>query len=185
MPLLPWFTLVTLIWSSFDVLVSSAMKSPKFLQEVGWKSPTEPHDGFVQYANQTKLHIFDYLVTQGSLFQDFNLFMGNTMGTREYWCDWYDIKGRLVDGYDKERGGTLLVDVAGGKGHDLQAFHNKSDNFGKNYKGALVLQETKGVLDGINENELNPNIERMEYDFFTPQPVKGAYSIPHMPLLTK
>jgi hypothetical protein len=158
----------------FDVLVSSAIKAPKYLQETQWKSPTEPHDGFVQYANQTKLQIFDFLISQPSLFQDFNTFMGNTMGARKYWCDWYDVKGRLLDGFDSKKSSALLVDVAGGKGHDLQAFHTNFQKEG--YKGELVLQEIKDVLDGIKDEELDQSVRRMEYDFFTQQPIKGTQS---------
>ncbi|KAF2658527.1 sterigmatocystin 8-O-methyltransferase [Lophiostoma macrostomum CBS 122681] len=84
----------------FDVLVSSAMKAPKYLRETGYKAPTEPNDGFVQYANQTKYNIFEYLQSIPSLFQDFNLFMGNTMGAREYWHEWYDVESRILSGFD-------------------------------------------------------------------------------------
>jgi hypothetical protein len=68
---------------SYDALVSSAIKTPKYLRESKYKAPSEPTDGFVQYANQTRLNIFEYLQAMPSLFQDFNLFMGNTMGARE------------------------------------------------------------------------------------------------------
>ncbi|KAF2184635.1 sterigmatocystin 8-O-methyltransferase [Zopfia rhizophila CBS 207.26] len=156
----------------FDVLVSSAIKAPKFLRETGYKAPTEPTDGFVQYANQTKYDIFDYLASMPSLFQDFNLFMGNTMGSRAYWCDWYDVKGRVLDGFDESKGPALLVDVAGGNGHDLQIFHDKFKQ--KGYPGKLVLQELPKVLEGIKEGELDAKIERAEYDFFTEQPARGA-----------
>ncbi|KAH7122681.1 sterigmatocystin 8-O-methyltransferase [Dendryphion nanum] len=158
----------------FDALISSAIKAPKYLQEVGWKSPTEPHDGFLQYANQTKYHVFDYLMAQPSLFADFNLFMGNTMGSRNYWCDWYDVKGRLLKDFDHVKGSALLVDVAGGKGHDLQAFHNKYASKVDGKSGDLVLQEMASVIAGIKDGELDTSIKRMEYDFFEPQPVQGA-----------
>jgi hypothetical protein len=68
----------------FDVLINSAMKAPKFLHEIGYKNLMEPTDGFVQYANQTKYNNFEYLATMPSLFNDFNLFMGNTLGARKY-----------------------------------------------------------------------------------------------------
>jgi hypothetical protein len=77
--------------SSYDALVSSAIKIPKYLRESKYKAPSEPTDSFVQYANQTKLNIFKYLQAIPSLFQDFNLFMGNTIGTREHWHVWYDV----------------------------------------------------------------------------------------------
>jgi hypothetical protein len=47
--------------SSYDALVSLAIKTPKYLRESKYKAPSELTDGFVQYANQTKLNIFKYL----------------------------------------------------------------------------------------------------------------------------
>lgn len=161
---------------SYDALVSAAIKAPKYLSETGYTVPTEPNDGFIQYANQTKLHIFDWLASQTSIFQAFNVFMGNTLGDHDYWYDWYDVKGRLLDGFDKEKSETLLVDVAGGKGHDIQAFYER---FGK--KGELVLQETPAVLAGIKEEDLTPEVKRMEYDFFTPNPIKGTLPLSSPP----
>ncbi|KAF1998877.1 S-adenosyl-L-methionine-dependent methyltransferase [Amniculicola lignicola CBS 123094] len=97
------------------------------------------------------------------------------MGTREYWCDWYDVQGRLLDGFDKGKGdGVLLVDIGGGKGHDLQAFDERFGAEGNGKEGVLVLQEMKEVLQGIGEGDLDAKAMKMVYDFFTPQRVKGA-----------
>lgn len=90
------------------------------------------------------------------------------MGSREYWWDWYDVEGRLLEGFDKKTGEALLVDVAGGKGHDLQAFYEKFGN-----KGELVLQEIPAVIEGIKDGELDPVVKRTVYDFFAPQPIRG------------
>jgi hypothetical protein len=149
------------------------MKAPKYLRETGYKAPTEPNDGFVQYANQTKHNIFDYLQSIPSLFHDFNLFMGNTMGTREYWHEWYDVEGRLLSGFDVSRSSSILVDVGGGKGHDLVAFDRTFQLNSDYQKGKLVLQDQAQVLDGIVGKELCASISKMPHDFFTPQPIKG------------
>ncbi|KAJ4359631.1 uncharacterized protein N0V89_000186 [Didymosphaeria variabile] len=157
----------------FDVLINSAIKAPKFLRETGYKAPSEPTDGFVQYANQTKLNIFDFLQANPSLFQDFKLFMGNTMGAREYWHEWYDVRGHLTTGFDSSKSSTLLVDIGGGKGHDLLAFDSTFGSSPKHYEGKLVLQDLPQVLDGIAENELSANIMKMSHNFFKEQPVSG------------
>lgn len=94
--------------------------------------------------------------------------MGNTMGSREYWWDWYDVQGRLLTGFDKSKNEALLVDVAGGKGHDLQSFYEK---FGD--QGGLVLQEIPAVIEGIKDGDLHPSIQKTVHDFFRPQPIKG------------
>jgi len=147
------------------------MTAPKFLSETGYKSPTEPTDGFVQYANQTKYNIFDYLATIPSLFNDFNLFMGNTLGARKCWHEWYDVRGRLISGYEGD--GPLVVDVGGGKGHDMVAFH---DRFSPDqYPGSLILQDLPVVLNTVKQEDLRPNIIRQEQDFFEPQRTKGKH----------
>lgn len=63
----------------------------------------------------------------------------------------------------------LLVDVGGSTGHDLIAFRQ---NFPE-ARGHLVLQDLPGVIESAPSLD-NHDIEKMSYDFFTPQPVKGA-----------
>jgi hypothetical protein len=157
------------------MLVSSAIKAPKYLRESKYKAPSEPTDGFVQYANQTKHNIFEYLQSIPSLFRDFNLFMGNTMGTREYWHDWYDVQGRLLSGFESFADSTLLVDIGGGKGHDLVAFDATFGKGDKSYDGQLILQDLPQVLDDVSEDQLSSKIQKISHDFFEDQPVKGKH----------
>lgn len=58
--------------------------------------------------------------------------MGNTMDARRYWVDWYPVQERILDGFDKgekreegEEEGICIVDVGGGKGHDLMQFEER------------------------------------------------------------
>lgn len=146
------------------MIVGAATKAPKWLKESGHRCPTNPHDGFIQYAYQTKLNIFQLFSTMPDQMKDFNLFMGNTMGARDYWVDWFPVQERLIDGATKES--ALLVDVGAGKGHDLLAFHNKYPD-----QGLLVLQDLAAVTDNLEG--LDPSIKPMAYDFFAEQPVKG------------
>ena len=97
--------------------------------------------------------------------RDFNLFMGNAMGTRKHWQDWYPVRERLLT--DLEDGAPLLVDVGGGKGHDLEAFQSKFPNSGR-----LALEDLPHVVD--SNPDLDREIERVAYDFFREQPLKGA-----------
>lgn len=85
--------------------------------------------------------------------------MGNTMGSRQYWCDWYDVKGRILEGFRDEQNRTLLVDVAGGKGHDLQAFAEKFEQHGDAAAKDLVLQEIQRVIDNLDINTLDKRID--------------------------
>jgi hypothetical protein len=150
------------------------MEAPKFLRETNYKAPSEPTDGLVQYANQTKYNIFDYLQSMPTLFQDFNLFMGNTMGAREYWHDWYDVQGRLLAGFESSEDSVLLVDIGGGKGHDLVAFDCAFGKDGKSYEGRLILQDLPQVLDNVADDQLSPKIKKISHNFFEDQLVKGV-----------
>jgi hypothetical protein len=120
--------------------------------------------------------LFEYLQSIPPLLNSFHLFMGNTLGSREYWHDWYDVKGRLLAEFDMRRSPTLLVDVGGGKGHDLQSFHNAFGKAVSQGEHNLVLQELPHVLDAIPDTELPPTVVKMAHDFFTEQPVKGKFN---------
>lgn len=150
----------------------SGIKAPQYLRESKFRAPVEHTDAIVQFAHHTKLPIFEYIASSPHLLDNFNIFMGATMGARVYWTDWYPIQERLLDGAQEDK--KLLVDVAGGKGHDLQLF---LDKFPKT-KG-LVLQEIPQALEAATEDILDPIVERMEYDFFSEQPIKGEFILSH------
>ncbi|KAI2776076.1 putative O-methyltransferase [Daldinia loculata] len=145
-----------------EMVMGAASKAPKYLKEAGYSCPTDPNDGFMQYAFQTKLTTFQFFNSIPRVQKDFNNFMGNALGARKIWLDWYPIQ-ELIDGAVPDS--ALLVDVGGGKGHDLLAFHERYP-----HKGRLVLQDF--VIDTIGD--IDPAIDPMYYDFFTEQPVKGA-----------
>lgn len=142
---------------------NAAVKGPKYFREAGYQCPTDPRNGLMQYAFQSKLSSFQLFSSKPEILRDFNLFMGNTMGARNYWIDWYPIQERLLDGFMPEQ--PLLVDVGGGKGHDLLAFHERYPA-----QGTLVLQDLASVIGSVQN--INP-IKPMAYDFFTEQPVHG------------
>ncbi|TVY84481.1 O-methyltransferase asqD [Lachnellula suecica] len=154
-----------MVW---EVIVGAASKAPKFLKETGYRNPTKPRDGLMQYAFQTKLDIFGLLATMPDIQRAFDTFMGNTMGAREYWVDWYPVEERILTGAESNT--PLIVDVGGGKGHDLVAFHEKYPGRGK-----LVLQELQPVIDNIKSlNSVAEPSWCSTHDFFTEQPIQGA-----------
>lgn len=100
--------------------------------------------------------------------------MMGVRAARPTWSDWFPVQEELFDGVDGEEGSVLLIDIGGGRGHDIGNFEKK---FGKERglegKGRLVLQDLPAVINDITD--LSKGIERVEYDFFTPQPLKGAF----------
>ena len=96
---------------------------------------------------------------------NFNDLMSRKKANRGAWFSIADAQQVVLDGYDEES--ALLVDVGGNRGTDLGEFKKAYPGV----KGELVLQDLPPVIDDIKE--LDGEIVRMKYDFFTPQPVKG------------
>jgi O-methyltransferase domain len=65
---------------------------------------------------------------------------------------------------------VLAVDMGGGRGRAMLALRKGCPSL----TGKLVLQDRKEVISTIAAEDLLPSIEKMEHDFFTPQPVHGA-----------
>jgi hypothetical protein len=78
----------------------------------------------------------------------------------------------LLSGFEPSESSTLLVEIGGGKGHDLVAFDVA---FGKSKGGELVLQNLPQVLNEIPGNQMSSKIQKMVHDFFGDQPVKGKH----------
>ncbi|KAI1176536.1 putative O-methyltransferase [Nemania sp. FL0916] len=148
-----------------DMIIAAANKATSYFKKYGPQCPTDPRDDLMQYAFQTKLTTFELLQSMPEVFKDFNMFMGNTVGNRGYWIDWFPIQELLLDEATSQS--VLLVDVGGGRGHDLVGFREKYPG-----QGRLILQDLPAVIDSISG--LDPAIETMAYDFFTDQPVEGA-----------
>ena len=145
---------------SWEVPINAAAKLPRYFKEAGYQCPTEPKDGAVQYAFQTKLPFFEFVGSVPAYQKDFNLFMGSTLGVRKYWPEWFPVQERLINGASKDK--PLVLDVGGGKGHDLQAF-------AKSFPGwKLVLLDLEHVVATAE----GP-FEKVPYDFFTAQPICG------------
>ena len=65
---------------------------------------------------------------------------------------------------------VLLIDIGGGKGHVSKLIRDLT----KEVKGKIVLQDRPEVIGDITEELLG--VEKMGYDFFTPQPIQGITS---------
>ena len=127
--------------------------------------------GVFQYAENTQLSMFPWLVQYPAKLTSFLTMLGGWRIGRAQWFEIFPTEELLFEGAKIEADeSTLLVDVAGGHGYEIQAFKN---HYPKR-SGRLVLQDQSSVLNDIKE--LHPEIVRMEYDFFTEQPIKGTQS---------
>ncbi|KAK4449810.1 S-adenosyl-L-methionine-dependent methyltransferase [Podospora aff. communis PSN243] len=144
---------------------------PSYLERNGFQTPQGIADGPLQYAHETKLNMFEWLHANPPAGEQFNHHMGGYANGRPSWYEegFYPVEERLLGGM--EEGGAVLVDVGGGLGHDLEGFDKVwGERVGK---GRLVLQDLERVISQIGEGG-GGRVERMVYDFYTEQPVKGA-----------
>ncbi|KAI4243074.1 MAG: hypothetical protein LQ352_007105 [Teloschistes flavicans] len=83
---------------------------------------------------------------------------------------WFDIYPAATEFANAHVGVNeiLLVDIAGGPGQEVERFKQRYPDI----PGRCVLQDLPLTLQRIDR--LSEGIEAMAYDFFTPQPLKGA-----------
>ncbi|KAI0858644.1 S-adenosyl-L-methionine-dependent methyltransferase [Xylaria cubensis] len=97
------------------------------------------------------------------LWDNANTFFEGDRGSRPSWLSWFPVKDKFFPEHQQKT--LLLVDVAGGRGHDLMEFLT-------NYPeepGPFILQD-----QGIVLPSLSPRITKQSFDLFADSPVQGA-----------
>jgi hypothetical protein len=104
-------------------LLPASLHFPAYLTQTNYVTPTEVRSGAFQSAFKTEKNMFEYLTAHPPLGQQFNHHMGGYRLGRPSWMDpgFYPVQERLVQGM-AESDATLLVDIGGSLGHDLQEF---------------------------------------------------------------
>lgn len=149
--------------------MAALSRFPEYAKKNGYKTPNSISDGSYQLAYNTELNFFQWLQANGHGMQ-FAHHMGGYRQGRPSWMDdgFFPVKENLINGFDNQDGSALLVDIGGSIGHDLDEFRRKHPDA----PGRLILQDLPKVIDQIKE--LDSRIERLPYDFYTEQPIKGA-----------
>lgn len=153
---------------SFDIGLPIFTKLPEYFRKVGYQSPCDVNKGPFQYAFQVEEPAFQWWAKDAELSENFNTFMTGVRGGKPHWVNWFPIQDRLLEGIRSKASDVVLVDVAGGRGHDLHTFIQKFPNT----PGRFVLEDLPAVIDDYRN--LNPRIEPMKHDIRIPQPVKGT-----------
>ena len=102
---------------------------------------------------------------------EFDAYMGaRRQGLRLPWYEIYPAAMELdVKGYEKPHEPPLLVDVGGNTGYDAARFKAKNSNI----KGRCLVQDLPETL--ANSDPAAVGMERVGYNFFDPQPIKGNF----------
>ena len=84
--------------------------------------------------------------------------------------DFYPVETSLIQGTKaRDDDSVFLVDIGGGKGHDLQELLRKHPTL----PGRLVLQDLDTVIQSTQALGLDKRIVPMAHDFFDKQPIIG------------
>ncbi|KAE8148351.1 S-adenosyl-L-methionine-dependent methyltransferase [Aspergillus avenaceus] len=166
-------TSIGVVESIFLEFFPAIQKVPEYLEVIGYKNPEDPLFAALQYANNIKQDGFAWLCENPAALSRFNAFMEGQRADRAHWADWFPIKDHILTGAHKGADAPLLVDIGGGRGHDLLGFKQRVPEA----QGKLVLEDLPKVIEeGRTALDLeSEGIESVGYDFFAEeQPVKGS-----------
>ncbi|KAM0271257.1 hypothetical protein ACHAPA_002863 [Fusarium lateritium] len=162
------------IGDGYLALLGGIGRSPieffKFLRQTKWDNPTDATRTAMHASYNTDLpNCFEYLRSVG-LGPHTNHHMGGYRQGRLPWMhpSIYPVEDQLFPGVEDSTDATLIVDVAGGLGHDIQEFKRLHPH----HPGKLVLQDLPVVIQDVKD--IDPSIQLMAHDFLTEQPIKGA-----------
>lgn len=155
----------------YDVARPSFNGFPEFFKKNDYKVPASANEGPFQAAHNSELAFFDWLVATPPHLDEFSAFMSAYRAGKANWYDkgFYPVQERLIAGFDSSISETLLVDVGGGRGHDVSLFAAAHAS----RLGKLILQDREPVIASMSDKENLP-FETQAHDFYTPQPVEGA-----------
>lgn len=150
---------------------------PSYLKKTGFRNPVDGNDCNLQFWRGQPDHLFQYIGTNPLLTSDFNDAMEcHSKYNLTPWADIYPTDSIIAAAKAHQpQTSPLVVDVGGGKGHDLKKFlgHHRADV----PAGSLILQDLPQILRGVDsELESEGAIAVQAHDFFTPQPdsARGA-----------
>ena len=154
------------ISSSNDTVQISA-KLSDFFRIYGYKCPSNSLACPFQWTFNTQKSYFEWTHSSIERSTDLNTSMKAMRSTRSHWTEWYPVQTKLLADATTGPQDVLIVDVGGGKGHDLESFLRHFPAA----KGRLILQDLPQTLDEIAD--LEAGIELLPHDFFRTQPILG------------
>ncbi|KAF1950753.1 o-methyltransferas-like protein [Byssothecium circinans] len=147
-----------------DVLDPAYHAMPTFLAERKYRNPNELLDTPFNTAWSTKMPLWDWLSEHPEHRSHFDRFMVAQRSSVKN-CFSFLSLDKECENWPAER--PVFVDVGGGTGQQCIALKEKFPEL----PGTVILQDLPTVVAGV---ELPEGIKVHAYDFFTPQPVKGA-----------
>ena len=153
---------------TYDVVGPATMALPSFLAKTNYQNPTDPKHCALQEGLHTQDDLFEWFPKHPELLNNFNLWMSGQRDGRAKWVDFFPFEERVAKGFERGDGAVMLVDVGGGRGHEVEEIKKKHPSL----PGRFVLQDLPATIDQALPV---PGMEAVVHDFFTEQPIKGQY----------
>lgn len=146
--------------------MSSLAKIPEFLRKRDYRFVEGVQSGPWQYAMNEEQVLWEWVAKSEERLDITNSFMEADRGSRPAWVDWFPAE-KLVQQFPGGDDDVFFVDVAGGRGHEIQTIQNKFPHA----KGRFILEDLPHVVE-----QAVPGIkaDKIGFDLFKPQPVQGS-----------
>lgn len=140
---------------------------PAFLKRLNYQTPTDCYHTVVQDTFKFEGTCFDWLAAHPDHLNYLHEYMGSRRPTvEETWLAVYPVEAE-TKGWNPEA--PMLIDIGGGIGHICAHFKQVFPNI----PGRVILEDRP---EAIATALPTPGVEKIAYDFFKPQPIKGMKS---------
>ncbi|PVH79658.1 o-methyltransferas-like protein [Cadophora sp. DSE1049] len=151
-----------------DEYLTSKLHFAMFFKKNGWQNPTSPTNNPYTFTHRTNgKTMWEFMAQFPDRTEAFNAAMQAQTAGLGWIVGIFPFEAELSKvPTDDET--VLVIDIGGGRGQATVEIRTLT----KEIKGRVILQDLPDVVNEISEPL--PGIELMKYNFFEPQPVKGA-----------
>ncbi|KAL4733180.1 O-methyltransferase [Aspergillus similis] len=149
----------------YDYGLSSVAKVPEFLRKHDYQFIEGLTSGPWNYAMNREEVIWEWFSADPERLHLSNSFMEADRGSRPSWVEWCSLPQQLVKAFDGGAEDVFMVDVAGGRGHDLKIFRDKFPDV----KGQFILEDLGHVIE---QSVGGLRAKKIAFDLFKEQPIK-------------
>lgn len=139
---------------------------PDSLRQRNWVPSTGPGNSLWKEASGTNQAYYEWLKNDPRRMTQFDGMVKGFADSRQPWVDVFPTEQLFVN---EEQNCPVLVDVGGGRGHDIEEFLQKHPEAA----GRLVLQD---LPDTVNAARVSNSVQKMPHNFFMPQPIYNAHA---------
>ncbi|KAI1114290.1 S-adenosyl-L-methionine-dependent methyltransferase [Nemania sp. NC0429] len=155
----------------FETLVPAFNALPEFLRKTSYANVIDGANCPWHLGRHTDKQAFEWVKERPDILGHFTMWMANQRDGLPMFLDVINFEQEFCG--EGVTGSTpIFVDVGGALGHQCIALRQKYPGL----VGRIILQDREEVIQQARERPIPgfEGIETQPYDFFTPQPIKGA-----------